>query len=82
MPCDNVPYNFNRLRGKIVEICGTQGEFARRMGLSEHTMTQKMNGRVPFNQFEIDRAVGILSLEKEDIPAYFFVKKVKNIELL
>ncbi len=80
MPFDIVPYDFSRLRGKIVEVCGTQGEFAHRMGLSTHTMTQKMNSRVPFNQNEIDRAVGILSLCNEDIPAYFFVKKVQKYE--
>lgn len=39
-----MPYNYAKLLGRIVEVVGTQGKFANRMGLSERTISRKLNG--------------------------------------
>ena len=73
-------YDYSQLRGRIIEKCGTQGEFAKKMNISEHTMTQKLKGRIAFNQREITKAIVILGLSTNDIPSYFFGREVQRIE--
>ena len=73
--------DYSKLKGKIVEICGTQAEFARRMGISEHTTSSKLNNKVPFDQKEIQRAIDVLGISACDIGIYFFDCKVQCNEL-
>ena len=70
--------NYNKLKGRIVEKCGTQGNFAQRMGLSERTVSLKLSGRIPFKQPEILKAMEVLDLADDDIQAYFFAVEVKG----
>lgn len=65
-------YNYSKLNGRIVEVCGTQGEFAKRMGLSERSISLKLNSKMTFRQDEIQKAVDILNLTNAEIQAYFF----------
>ena len=67
-----MPYNYQKLLGRIVEKCGTQAIFAERMGLSERSVSLKLNGRRPWKQQEIADACKVLSVSESDIPAYFF----------
>lgn len=69
-------YDYSKLLGRIVEVCGTQQLFAERMHLSIQSVCKKLQQKVPFKQDEIDNAIIILNLEKEDIPTYFFKYKV------
>ena len=72
-------FNYNKLRGKIVEIYGSQIEFAKAMKWSEKTLSLKLNGKVPWKQTDIMTAVQILGLSESDIQDYFFVVEVQNI---
>ena len=65
-------FNYRKLKGRIVEICGTQGEFASRMGKSERTISLKLQGKIPWKQHEILKALEVLQLNESDIQAYFF----------
>ena len=38
-----MPYDYSKLNGRIVEKCGTQANFAEMMGLSERTISLKLN---------------------------------------
>lgn len=65
-------FKYNRLLGRIKEICGTQQAFADLMGLSLQTINAKLSGKFSWKQDEIIKACGILGIETKDIPIYFF----------
>lgn len=70
--------DYSKLRGRIVEKCGTQALFAKKMNLSERSICLKMQGKRMFKQNEIQKALKILELNVVDIPTYFFQEKVKK----
>lgn len=65
-------FDYSKLKGRIVEICGTRAEFANRMRKSERTISLKLGGKIPWRQNEIMDAVKILNLDISDIQEYFF----------
>ncbi|WMI81568.1 DUF739 family protein [Anaerotignum sp. MB30-C6] len=65
-------YNYGKLKGRIVERFGTQAQLARKIGLSERTLSLKLNGKVNFTQSDIEIIVEALSINREDIQSYFF----------
>ncbi len=71
--------DFSRLSGKIVEKYGTQYNFAIAIGLSERSLSLKLNNKVGWKDEEMERAIDLLGLELNDIPAYFFTNIVQNI---
>lgn len=72
--------DYSKLKGRIVEKCGTQSKFAEMMGLSERSISMKLNNKISFNQVEIKKAIEVLELKECDIEEYFFKTKVQNIE--
>lgn len=77
---EKLGFDYSKLRGRIVEKFGTQGNFADAMEWSERTMSLKMSGKVPWGQPDIVKATELLGLEYEDISTYFFTPSVKNFE--
>ncbi|MCW6662908.1 DUF739 family protein [Aerococcaceae bacterium NML160702] len=73
-------YDYSKLMGRIVEKCGTQYNFAIAMGLSERTISLKLNGKVSWKDDEMLKATQILSIDIKDIPKYFFAAKVHERE--
>ncbi|MYY95271.1 DUF739 family protein [Ligilactobacillus salivarius] len=69
-------YDYSKLLGKIVEKCGTQLIFSERMGLSERTISLKLNRKVPWKDTEIVKAAEILEIPSNEIVEYFFKIKV------
>lgn len=70
--------DFTRLSGRIVEKYGTQLEFARAMGLSEKTISFKLNNIVSWKVPEIIKAAELLDIRDSDVYDYFFTQKVNN----
>lgn len=70
-------FDYSKLRGKIREIFGTEEKFAKEMSLSTVSLSFKLNGKREWTQQEINRACELLTLEREDIPEYFFKLKIK-----
>lgn len=75
-----MPFDFSKLSGKIVEKYGTQYNFAKAMGLSEHSLSTKLNNKVPWKANEIAKAIELLGINTSKIPEYFFDKTVQKIE--
>jgi DNA-binding transcriptional regulator YdaS (Cro superfamily) len=67
-----VKFNYSKLKGKIVEVCGTQKVFADRLGVSEGTLTSKLLGYTYFSQDEILRSMEILGISAGRTSEYFF----------
>lgn len=73
-------FNYDKLRGRIVEVFGSQYRFAEAMEWSDRTLSLKMNGIRAWKQTDICKAISLLHLNENDIPSYFFAEKVQNIE--
>lgn len=70
-------FDYARLNGRIEDVCGSQRQFAKQIGMSEHTISKKLNNFVDWKQKEIMRVLPILHLKQEDIVEYFFTPKVQ-----
>ena len=70
-------YDYSKLKGTIVEKYGTQSNFATVIGLSERTLSNKLNSKKPFKQPEISFICSLMDIPDEEIPQYFFAKKVQ-----
>lgn len=71
-------YNYSKLLGRIVEKVGTQSKFSEAIGLSERTVSLKLNGKVGWKQTEIVKICDVLHIPQEEIPAYFFAMEVQR----
>ena len=71
-------YNYSKLLGKIAEVFGTQSNFANAMGMSERTLSLKLNCIRYFKQPEIEKAVQLLKIPIEEIAIYFFNQNVQK----
>lgn len=76
-----VSFQYNKLRGRIKEICETNEEFARRMGVSPAALSAKLNNKSQWTQPEIYKAVDVLAIDCADIPSYFFTPEVQKTKL-
>lgn len=50
-------YDYRKLRGRIREKFGTQAEFSRNIGLSEVSVSNKLNNVVDWGQDEMESAI-------------------------
>lgn len=65
-------YNYSKLLERITVVCGMQATFAKEMGLSEKTVSLKMNNKRGWKQKEMKRACDVLGFSVSEIPEYFF----------
>ena len=65
-------FDYSKLNGRIVEVFGTQLNFAVAMGLSERSISLKLNNRVAWKNTEIAKAAKLLKIRYSEIPKYFF----------
>lgn len=72
-------FNYNKLKGRIVEVFGSQIEFAKAMDWSGRTLSLKLNGKVSWKQSDIMKAISLLHLTEDDIQDYFFAIEVQSI---
>lgn len=74
-------FRYNKLRGRIVEIFGSQKAFADYLGISDATVASRLSGRLGFSQEEVYRWANALRIEKEEIGIYFFDYELSNDEV-
>lgn len=67
-----MPYKYKKLRGRIVEKYGSQGKFSEVIGLSETSISKKMQGVTGFSQDDIEKWAVLLGIDRVDYGDYFF----------
>ena len=69
---EKVVFDYSKLKGRIKEKCDTQKAFAELLGITEGTLTSKLQGYTCFTQEEILKSIDILDIEHGDVALYFF----------
>ena len=59
-------WKYDKLRGKIKEVCGTQDAFAEKLGIGRVSLSQRLNNQLEFSQDEIFRSCEILNIDISD----------------
>jgi len=69
-------FDYSKLRGRIVEKYGTQCEFAKAFGISNNSMSRKLNNKNSFSVDDIIKITQMLDIQPKDVSSYFFTEKV------
>lgn len=67
-----MPYAYNKLRGRIVEVFGTQAAFAKALGISRNSVSKKLAGKTEFSQSDVERWAKLLGIEKWEYGFIFY----------
>ena len=73
-------YDTSKLKGKIIEVFGTQGAFANKVNRSPAFISGVLNGKNYLEQRDIDTWAELLGITGEELTMYFFTKKVHERE--
>ena len=73
---EKLVFDYSKLRGRIVEKCGQNRDFARGIGVSQTALSLKLNNKSYFSQAEIMRAIDVLGIEPGSVSAYFFAVRL------
>lgn len=65
-------FNYDKLKGRMVEKCYTYEKFAKAIGIAPITFAKKIANQYDFKQGEIAKTCEVLDLRREEIPKYFF----------
>lgn len=71
-------YEYSKLDGRITERFGTRKAFAEAVMISEHTISDKMTGKIGWTQEQINRVCDVLEIPHSEIPSYFFSRRVQS----
>ncbi len=69
-------FNFKRLRGKIIEKYGSQAKFAESLGVSQNSLSRKMNNKTRFSSNDVIKIKELLGIPDNEINSYFFNMEV------
>lgn len=66
-------YSYDSLRGKIVEVYGSQRKFADALGISQTALSRKMTCKTGLSQNDIEKWAKMLNIQTvDDFGKYFF----------
>ncbi|HNX65126.1 MAG TPA: DUF739 family protein [Oscillospiraceae bacterium] len=65
-------FDYSKLRGKIKEKFKTQAEFAKELGISSASLSEKLNEKSDFTHTEIALSCEKLSISMNEVHDYFF----------
>lgn len=71
-------YDYSNLCGEITKKYGTQAIFAEKLGISERSLSLKLNNKVGWRQDEMFKACDLLGIPYNEIHLYFFVTIVQD----
>lgn len=74
-----MPFDFSKLRGRIIEKFGTCAAFAEAVGLPESSVSARLNNRVSIDSDEIMEWIqpGLLDIPVTEIHIYFLTPIVR-----
>jgi len=67
-------FNYSKLRGKIVEKYGSIAAFSTALGISNITLSMKLNNKIRFTSDDIIKIVELLEIPTDEIGDYFFTQ--------
>lgn len=67
-------FNYSKLRGKIVEKYGSIAAFSTALGISNITLSMKLNNKIRFTSDDIIKIVELLEIPADKIGDYFFTQ--------
>lgn len=73
-----ITYDYSKLRGLIKEKYSTISLFSQDLGISQTSLSQKLNNKVSFSQIEIDKAKRLLGIKDSEIADIFFKEKIRK----
>ena len=65
-------YHYRKLIGRIVELYGTRKAFAEALGLSENSLSLKLNGKTGFSQDDIIEWSKLLNISQDEYGSFYF----------
>lgn len=63
---------YNKLRGRIREVYGSEVEFASALGISRAALSNKLNRQVDFKQSEMLKSCELLDIPFDQIHLFFY----------
>lgn len=72
-------FNYAILKGKIVEKYNTQKNFAKTFGISERSLSLKLNNKICFTQDEMLLCTKLLGESIDKIVTFFLLLKFKKL---
>ena len=74
---NNLPrYDYRKLRGRIKEVVGTEGDYAKKINRSHNYLTNVFCGKTYFSQKDISNGADVLLIPEGEIGSYFFAREV------
>ena len=74
--CEKPKFDFSKLRGRIKEVLGTEGELAKRINRTHGFVSSALNGNTYFTMVDMDNIANVLGIEQSEYGVYFFTKMV------
>ena len=69
-------FDYSKLSGRIKEKFGSQKAFAKALGVTDTTLSNKITGVFYFTQAEIKKSCQLLEVEPGKVTDYFCTEKV------
>lgn len=66
----------NLLRAAIIRAGYTQGQFAEKIGISNQSLSYRLNGERQFTIDEVDKTRDVLGIDDAEICAIFFHREI------
>lgn len=70
--------NYDKLRGRIREVFRTQQAFSKAIGMSQVSVSHRLNGKLEWKSSEIANACKALDIPLSESAVYFFTNEVKK----
>lgn len=67
---------YNKLRGRIKELYGSESNLANKMNVSKQLLSKKLNNQTRMTIEDVEVFSNLLKIQPSEIPLYFFKNDV------